>query len=396
MEDSLRQRDVTRDPHRKTYDALMNAEAIRSVFLALPVATAGVMLAMAAGMLRTDRPTVRWTGVAFMLSVAAYAMKLWNDEVHVLPDALLFLRIVLGAGAVGWFLLFVLAMFEDEPKIRPGALAVVAMLIGLDLVGSVCPEPWRVWLGVVANLVRVAAALLALAVIVRGWKGDLVEPRRRLRGPFLVTIATYILVTRSFMILSALGMAPGWFMVTNAAILFLVATAASLVFLESRGELFEVSPVTADPRAPARRLARSSAASLPAVDLAEKADLERLQGLMETGEVWREEGLSIAGLALRARMPEAQLRRLINDQLGYRNFPSFVNAHRIAAAQKQLSDPDQSRTPISAIAFEIGFASLGPFNRAFRQETGVSPSEWRRKSLGLEEGADESAGQRPD
>jgi AraC-like DNA-binding protein len=109
---------------------------------------------------------------------------------------------------------------------------------------------------------------------------------------------------------------------------------------------------------------------------------------METGEAWREEGLSIAGLALRARMPEAQLRRLINDQLGYRNFPSFVNAHRIAAAKARLSDPDAARTSISAIAFEIGFASLGPFNRAFKEETGVSPSEWRRKSLGLEDSTD--------
>jgi AraC-like DNA-binding protein len=366
----------------------MNAEPLRSVLLALPVATVGVMLAMAAGMLRTQRPSVRWTGVAFMLSVAAYALKLWDDEVHALPDALLVARTVVGAGAVGWFLLFVLAMFEDEPKARPGALAVVPVLILLDLIGASASEPWRVWLGVLANLTRVAVALLALAVIVRGWKGDLVEPRRRLRGPFLVTIATYILVTRSFMILSALGMAPGWFMVTNAAILFLVATAASLVFLESRGELFEASPLTADPRAPARRLARASPAALPCADLAAKADLERLQVLMETGEAWREEGLSIAGLALRARMPESQLRRLINDQLGYRNFPSFVNAHRIAAAKTRLSDPEEARTSISAIAFEIGFASLGPFNRAFKEETGVSPSEWRRKSLGIDESTD--------
>ena len=93
--------------------------------------------------------------------------------------------------------------------------------------------------------------------------------------------------------------------------------------------------------------------------------------------------LTIASLALRAGMPETQLRRLINDCLGYRNFPSYVNAHRIAAAKTRLSDPSEARVSISTIAYEIGFASLGPFNRAFKEEAGVSPSEWRRKSLDL-------------
>ena len=91
----------------------------------------------------------------------------------------------------------------------------------------------------------------------------------------------------------------------------------------------------------------------------------------------------IASLALRASIPETQLRRLINDCLGYRNFPSYVNAHRIAAAKSRLSDPGEARVSISTIAYDIGFASLGPFNRAFKEEAGVSPSEWRRKSLGI-------------
>jgi AraC-like DNA-binding protein len=112
-----------------------------------------------------------------------------------------------------------------------------------------------------------------------------------------------------------------------------------------------------------------------------QADLGRIRTLMETQELWREEGLTITRLAVRANLPEAQFRRLINDQLGYRNFPSFVNTHRIAAAKARLADPDEARTSISAIAYDIGFASLGPFNRAFREETGVAPSEWRRSAL---------------
>jgi AraC-like DNA-binding protein len=354
----------------------MTTDPMHMMLLALPVATAGVMLATAAGMLRTERATVRWTGVAFMLSVAAYALKLWNDELNILPDALVFLRVLIGAGAVGYFWLFVVAVFEDEPRFHPGVLAAVAALTLICLIGQYVAAPWRMWIDVVANLMRIAMALAALAVIVRGWKGDLVEPRRQLRGPLLVVISAYILVTRCLALLDDLGMAPGWYLVTNAAILFLIANAASLVFLESRGEIFK-APARAGVRSPIRRAAPDTTAC----DRAMQADLGRVRALMETQEIWREEGLTITSLASRAGLPEAHLRRLINDQLGYRNFPSFVNVHRIAVAKARLADPNESRTSISAIAFDIGFASLGPFNRAFREETGKSPSEWRREAL---------------
>jgi AraC-like DNA-binding protein len=122
----------------------MNGDAVQSVLLALPVATAGVMLAMAAGMLRPQRPMVRWTGVAFMQSVAAYALKLWNDQGHVLPEALVFLRIVIGAGAVGWFWLFVTAPFEDEPGLsNPDEASVAVSAIAFELgIGSLRPFNW--------------------------------------------------------------------------------------------------------------------------------------------------------------------------------------------------------------------------------------------------------------
>ena len=149
--------------------------------------------------------------------------------------------------------------------------------------------------------------------------------------------------------------------------------------------------ISAEPPAAARLAnghANGAAQSEPlsasaALDRAAKADLDRLQALMARNEVWKEEGLTIASLAIRASMPEAQLRRLISDCLGYRNFPSFVNSHRIAAAKARLADPNEARVTVSAIAYDIGFASLGPFNRAFKEVTGVAPSEWRRSSLGL-------------
>ena len=72
------------------------------------------------------------------------------------------------------------------------------------------------------------------------------------------------------------------------------------------------------------------------------------------------------------------MRRLINDHLGWRNFAAYVNAYRIAAAKAQLTDPGQAHKTVSSIAFDLGFGSLGPFNRAFKEATGLTPTQWRR------------------
>ena len=78
-------------------------------------------------------------------------------------------------------------------------------------------------------------------------------------------------------------------------------------------------------------------------------------------------------------IPEYRLRRLINQQLGYRNFNVFLNNHRIEEAKAALADPSQAEVPVITIAMDAGFQSLGPFNRAFKATTGVTPTEYRRQ-----------------
>ena len=51
------------------------------------------------------------------------------------------------------------------------------------------------------------------------------------------------------------------------------------------------------------------------------------------------------------------------------------------AAKARLSDPAEARTTVAAIAFDLGYGSLGPFNRAFRSVTDLTPTEWRRRAL---------------
>jgi AraC-like DNA-binding protein len=71
---------------------------------------------------------------------------------------------------------------------------------------------------------------------------------------------------------------------------------------------------------------------------------------------------------------EAALRSLINQHLGYRNFNDFPHHYRLQQAAARLVAEDRS---ILTIALECGYGSIGPFNRAFRQRFGMTPTEYR-------------------
>lgn len=355
----------------------------------------GALLTMAVAMLRAPRRTVRWSGFLFFSTSAVFALKLWCDQTHALP---MDVRMIIGPiamSSVGWFWLLVMALFGDCDEFRPAmylapaALFVVALTHNLS--GAFMPVIW-----VVSTVLQAGFAIAALVVVLRSWKGDLVETRRQVRGPFMVAVALYILSLNGFDIWAIIGDTPAWYPMFNAAMLTLCVLAGAMTFLEARGQMFgeAAEPVPVRQPEPAVRIEAPTAVAnghaAPngngaqiAIDRAARADLDRLETLMSKNEVWKEEGLTIASLALRAGIPETQLRRLINDCLGYRNFPSYVNAHRIAAAKSRLANPTEARVSISTIAYDMGFASLGPFNRAFKEEAGVSPSEWRRKALDL-------------
>ena len=107
----------------------------------------------------------------------------------------------------------------------------------------------------------------------------------------------------------------------------------------------------------------------------------RLQHLMTVERAHRREGLTIGLLSAELSVPEYRLRRLINEGLGYRNFNAFLNHYRIEEAKAALADPGQKEVPVLTIAMDTGFQSVGPFNRAFKTATDLTPTEFRRLAL---------------
>ncbi|MEM7330049.1 MAG: helix-turn-helix transcriptional regulator [Pseudomonadota bacterium] len=108
----------------------------------------------------------------------------------------------------------------------------------------------------------------------------------------------------------------------------------------------------------------------------------KLQTAMTGAHMYREQSLTIRALASRLGVSEHQLRALIRDRLGYPNFSAFVNDHRIEAVKAAFESADTSHLPILTIAMNNGFRSLSPFNRAFREKEGMTPTEYRKTLAG--------------
>lgn len=87
---------------------------------------------------------------------------------------------------------------------------------------------------------------------------------------------------------------------------------------------------------------------------------------------WREPDLSLTELARRLGTNTHYLSRALNEGLGT-SFSQFVNRLRVEEARRRLlGDGD-----VLSIALDVGFGSKASFNRAFRAETGTTPSAWR-------------------
>jgi AraC-like DNA-binding protein len=267
------------------------------------------------------------------------------------------------------------AFFVDEFRARwYHALAWLALVV----LGAVEMFSRSIYVDAGHSALSLFCILLGIWHALAGRATDLVEGRRRLRVLLAVATALY-----TALIIASDWLWPGGL---SAASLSL-ANAAGLMTLIFLFAVLGSLPSIGPPLAPAAARARSTRSlnngppTAPFPTGPDAAPLEALRKLINHGKVYREQDLSIASLSQKLDIPQHRLRRLINRQLGHRNFSAFVNGYRLAEAQSALGDPAQAEVPILTIALDAGFGSIGPFNRAFKAHTGLTPTEYRRARL---------------
>ena len=267
------------------------------------------------------------------------------------------------------FWLFVRLWFDDQQRIGGRSWLLVAAFAALSLIQLaliVTTGEFNVEIWVLQRIGMFGFALAGMWIAWRGRTNDLIEARRGFRAALVCAIGGFILLATFVEMFhdrdagSDLGRP-----LTLLAILIATFIVSVGLYRFRSPELF------AAPDAVPKRVEVAAAPSALA---------RRLHTVMAEERAYRAEGFSIAMLAARLGEPEYRVRRAINGEMGFRNFTAFLNSFRLDEIRAALADPAQREVPILTIALDAGFGSLGPFNRAFRDAEGVTPTEYRART----------------
>lgn len=117
--------------------------------------------------------------------------------------------------------------------------------------------------------------------------------------------------------------------------------------------------------------------------------LDALTRCMEVEQVYRNGELTLDQLAALLAMTPHELSQLINDACGV-NLQEYLNRYRVDALKTALLAPAQADASILELALACGFNSKSTLNRAFKKQTSLTPSEFRRGAANT--GAESSSG----
>ena len=105
---------------------------------------------------------------------------------------------------------------------------------------------------------------------------------------------------------------------------------------------------------------------------------ESLLQYMEKSKPYLEPELSLDELAVRLSVQPKILSQVINETLG-KSFFDYINGYRIDEAMRLLTNPKDPRITVQEVLYEVGFNSKSSFNTLFKKQTGLTPSEFKKK-----------------
>lgn len=272
----------------------------------------------------------------------------------------------------GVFMILCFLFFTDRkrfPAILLG-LFFVQVLVD-DPMSKLLPLHWR-YLYFVPGILQAAFAGFSIYWILSEWRADLIEKRRRIRAFALVAIGL-VLVGSNFLRIGNPNPDPSSGYYANESLIAVVLALLLLLLYRSTRHDFDeplgqpsVRPVAEPPDTGTRETAAAYA---------------KLVNLLENDLIYRNPNLDLSVLAAKVGLPEYRLRKLINEQLGHRNFNVFLHTYRVRDACQRLRDPGSQRIPILTIALSVGYQSVNTFNRGFREIMGMTPSAYRNGEI---------------
>ena len=307
---------------------------------------AGCLCGFLAG--NTPDPVLRLTGaagdVAHLLSGFA-AVSLWWFCLAVFDRSFKPRGLVLAASAA-WIVVASADRGVFGSALANAGLSRLLIVLGFGMVGHLA---WR---------------------LTRDREGDLIDDRRSARGLVVLLLAGQLFADLMVDLFLGLSWRPQAFSIIQNAVL-LVFT-AWLLRLSLQGNAHSRRHLEPAPSHPFRS---------PSLSASEAKLHERLGVLIHKERVQLDPTLSFGRFVAMMGGSERAVRRLINRQLGYDHFRTFLNAHRMDEARRLLADPARNRDKLIVIAMDSGFASLASFNRVFQETENCTPSAFRDLAL---------------
>ncbi len=278
-----------------------------------------------------------------------------------------------GSAGCGWLWLLSRTLFRAEKPIAPWNIVAVAAIVAVESYWSLAGLPatsneLRRIAANAASLICISAVVLVFVEVLSGYSAALHKHERRFRQLFTLIFGAMIGVT----FLWALNAGETSLGAQWAEATLIVCAAAAVIGARLAVSFRKNHPL---PARSARKAAPSPAAN-------DKELARRVLEAIEAERRFATPDLKIADLAASLGEPDYKVTQCITGFLGYRNFNQIINARRIEYAKELLSDPDNEGRPILSIAFDCGFNSIGPFNRAFKSHVGMTPREFRRNPAG--------------
>lgn len=106
---------------------------------------------------------------------------------------------------------------------------------------------------------------------------------------------------------------------------------------------------------------------------------DTLENIMKKEKPFLDPDLKINDLAKLIDTPTHLLSEYINKKLNL-NFFEFINQYRVYEFKQRVNNPQYEKYTLLAIALDVGFNSKASFNRIFKQQTKLTPSQYKNQN----------------
>jgi AraC-like DNA-binding protein len=115
--------------------------------------------------------------------------------------------------------------------------------------------------------------------------------------------------------------------------------------------------------------------------------LGQLQAALEADNFYRRPDLGFAQLTAAAGVSAHHASQALSE-VGQTTFGELLARRRVAEAKRLLSLPENATVAVEPLGMEAGFRSRSAFYAAFSAETGLTPAQYRRRTVSSPTGTD--------